>query len=853
MANTPMMQQYNSIKEKYKDSILFFRLGDFYEMFEEDALEVSELLDLTLTKRHDIPMCGVPYHSALPYIKKLLDLGKKIAICEQVSSEKGSDNIVEREVKEIFTPGMILEDELLESHSHNFLLLAHVWHSKLQIAYVDYSTGFLGVSHSSHDGSFDFLYREILRLSPQEVLLEESLYDNLALKESISSSAKRVSSLPEWYFDSNRATQKVLSHFKVSHLKALGFKEEEFYHLPLGILLQYLSENLGSTEHLTRLEIFSNGTKLFMDESTIRNLELTQNLREGSKSYSLLGILDSTKTPMGGRLLKEWILSPSCNLKEITRRQEAVKSFHSRSSLLKDIRFDLSGIKDLERLAIRLSLDRAHARDILYIAYTLEKAVYIQKKIFQEKIIELPYLSPEEAKELGEIYTLIIEAIHKEPATTFNVGNLIAPFYSKELDELKELEINGKDKLQEYLLEEKRLTGMNGLKIKYNKMIGYHFEVPKSQTDLAPSYFIKRQTFMSGDRYTTEKLSSLEQLVMTAGEKALALEKELFFTFRDSLKTYSAFLLKVSQIISFWDLYSNLAYVAIQQNFSCPVLKEMGSGIHIEQGRHPVVEYYLSDNFVANNLILNREKGYFSFIMGPNMAGKSTYLRQVAIIVLLSQIGSFVPAKSAQIGIVDKIFCRVGASDNLARGESTFLVEMNETSFILRKATQNSLVILDEVGRGTSTFDGLAIAWSVSEYLLNDIKSFTIFATHYHELSQIKDPRIQNLSLSVKIKGDDIIFLRSIEEKASLASYGIPVAKLAGLPEKVLKRAKNLLSYLEETKRIEVGDVPVLVEEEVNYEVEEILKALRGVDINKLTPLEALSILSRWKDEWGKK
>ena len=650
-----------------------------------------------------------------------------------------------------------------------------------------------------------------------------------------------------------RARESILNHFKVSHLSSLGFIENQENYLPLGILLIYLSQNMGSLKHLKHLEIYTGEYNLLMDEATIRNLELVRNLREGDSQFSFIKVLDNTKTGMGARLLRKWILMPSRNLGEINKRQQALSLFFSRPHIMREVQGILGSCRDLERLAVRLSLDKAHARDLSYIALTLEKVIALQDIFSREDLKEISFLSSQKIGEAKGIYDSILETLHPEPATNFSVGHLILDGFSEDLDKLRDLEASGKNSLQEYLQEEKKKTGINSLKIKYNKMIGYHFEIPKSQSALAPDYFIKRQTFLTGDRFVTPELSQIEQLVTTAGDRALALEKELFFLFRESLKESSSLLLEIAEFIGLWDIYTNLAYIALEQDFTRPTLQETGTGISIEKGRHPVVEYYgKSHSFIANDLSLKKEASYFSFLTGPNMAGKSTYLRQVALIVLLAQMGSYVPASSATLGLVDKIFCRVGASDNLARGESTFLVEMNETSYILRNATPHSLVILDEVGRGTSTFDGLAIAWAVSEYLLEESKSFALFATHYHELAQFNDPRIQHLSLAVKVRGDDITFLRRIEKKPSLSSYGIPVAKLAGLPARVIARAKDLLSHLEKGN-LSLSSLPsqrFKEEESQSAQGESLLRELREIDINHLTPLQALSLLSKWKGQW---
>lgn len=851
--STPMMNQYNCIKEKYKDAIVFFRLGDFYEMFYRDAIKVSELLDITLTNRQGVPMCGVPHHASTPYIKKLLELGKKVVICEQVA-EKSSEKLVKREVTQIYTPGMVLEDDFLESKESNFLLIAYNDKKRFSVSYVEYSTGELGVSFScNEEDGIKFIHREVLRLSPKEVLLSERLYDDFKLKEWLSSQVKRVASLPEWYFDYSRAKECILNHFKVVHLNSLGISDDSFEPICIGVLLSYLKQNVSSLTHLKKIHIHSREKKLFMDEATIRNLEITQNLKERTKEYSLLRVLNRTQTSMGSRLLRDWLTSPSYDCIEIERRHNCVQEFFEKPELLTKVRFTLKDCKDLERLAVRLSLEKAHARDLVFIAYSLKKVLEVQNLLRSENLQYQPNINLEQYKIIKNLYELILKTVHKEPSTIFTSGNLIAEGVSTELDSLRSLAQNGKEKLKEYLSHEQQLTGISTIKLKNNRVLGYHFEISKNYSHKVPPHFVKRQTFMSGDKYTTEDLSRLEQSIIHAEEKSLNLEKELFFKFRDSIKSHSSLFRELSTFLSLEDIYTNFAYVALEQNFSRPTILEKGHSISMKEARHPVVEFYMnSETFTANDLNLSKEKEFFGFVTGPNMSGKSTYLRQIAIILLMSQMGSFVPAQEVNVSLVDKLFCRVGASDNLARGESTFLVEMNETAVILNNATQNSFVIFDEIGRGTSTYDGLSLAWSISEYILNRVKCFTLFATHYHELVNLKNFHLKHLSLEVEVQKNSIKFLRNLQNKPSLRSYGILVAKLAGIPEEVINRSQQILRQLENDSSFSQFSLKEESNFNLNTEnISELQKSLNNLSVEEITPLGALSILSEWKNKWG--
>ncbi len=844
-----MMRQYLSIKEKHKDSVLFFRMGDFYEMFKSDAEEVSRILNLTLTKRHGIPMCGIPYHAAQNYIGRLLQAGKKIAICEQISLPKDGKGIAKRDVVEIITPGTVVDESYLDKRSNNYLAAIGRIRKEMVFSYVDLSTGEFWATSFSGDHQEDFVRKEIGRLNPREILLQESLMEMAFFRSLASRPALVLNKMPDWLFDRESSYQSLKDQFHVSNLKGFGFQEKDPALAASGVLLDYLKDTARHyLTHLKGIKRYEDDRFVSLDEATQKNLELLRNMNDGSPSYTLLSVLDETQTSMGARMLRHWIMNPLRYTDDIVYRQERVKKFYHNQLLMQNVRTVLSGILDVERLTARIGLDKAHAKDLLSLRISLEKIFSIEDRINREEP-DLQVCTVQQRVVLAEICDHLKQAISDEPSILLHEGKMIRDGFHAELDELKTLKNHSRRILDDYLQGIKDETGINNLKLKYNKIIGYFLEVSKGQVDSVPESFIRRQSLVGAERYTTDKLGDLESSINSSSEKIIELERSLFIEIRDNLKQHIPLLQDVCQKLAELDCYESLAYTATTRGYSCPEILD-NKELDIQGGRHPVVEAYLPQGeFIPNSSTLIDGKGYFALITGPNMAGKSTYLRQTALIVLMAQIGSFIPADQGRIGTVDKIFCRVGASDNLARGESTFLVEMNETAHILRNASERSLVIMDEIGRGTSTNDGLSIAWSIAEFLLDEVSCKTLFATHYHELTGLHHPSLCNLSLSVRETGEDIVFLKKIKEGPANNSYGIHVASLAGLPGSVVNRARQILSSMEingSGKEMAVPDAAV--EEPFQQNLfngdEIVLDQLRNLNLNQMTPLDALITLN---------
>ncbi|MDY5818195.1 MAG: DNA mismatch repair protein MutS [Treponema sp.] len=859
---TPMMIQYRGIKEKYKNEVVFFRLGDFYEMFDEDAVEVSRLLNLTLTHRASRPMCGIPYHAAKIYIARLLRLGKKIVICEQVGEiPKGGKGITERKVVEIITPGTAVEAEYLEGNRANYLAALSITKSKAGFAFIDVTTSsFRATSWPASKMSENF-GKELNRAAPRELLLPASLKNNEAIKSVISAYGSiSVSYYPDWDFSAELSYKKLTAQFKTANLKAYGLEEDSPEIVPAGFLLDYLEKTTNTVlPHISSIRVYSDSEYLIMDDSSRRNLEVISNMREGGTQFTLLECVDFTKTAMGGRLLRNWLLFPLTNLRQIEDRQTKVASFVENRNLLEKLKTDLGSILDVERLAGRIAMERAHAKDLQALRASLESWSRIKEYLGQ---YDFSFISDENSV---TICSLIQKAILEDPATSLTEGGIIKAGWSEELDHWRGLHDNFNQILSEYEAEEREKTGISTLRVKYTNAAGYFIEVSKGKLGAVPAHFIMRRALVNGDRYTTERLQQLEAELNESSTKILELERDLFVEIRSSLAKYIPYLLQVADEIANTDAAASFAQAAIEHNWVRPEIEE-STHFEIKDGRHPVVENHLpTGEFVPNDALLSAEDESipsFALITGPNMAGKSTYLRQNALIALLAQTGSFVPASRARLGIVDRIFCRVGASDNLAKGESTFLVEMTETANILHAATKKSLVIMDEVGRGTSTEDGLAIARAVSEYLLDTIGCKTFFATHYHELSRMEHPSLKMLCMDVLEQNGSVVFLRKVKEGVTGNSYGIHVAKLAGIPQAVIDRANVILSHIQALANdnpVILDDVPAKSSESektlaaapVNpglfSDEEIIISEILSVDTDNLTPLNALQIIARWK------
>lgn len=859
---TPMMIQYRGIKEKYKNEVVFFRLGDFYEMFDEDAVEVSRLLNLTLTHRASRPMCGIPYHAAKIYIARLLRLGKKIVICEQVGEiPKGGKGITERKVVEIITPGTAVEAEYLEGNRANYLAALSITKAKAGFAFIDVTTSSFRATSWPASKMAENFGKELNRAAPRELLLPASLKNNEAIKSVISAYGSiSVSYYPDWDFSAELSYKKLTAQFKTANLKAYGLEEDSPEIVPAGFLLDYLEKTTNTVlPHISSIRVYSDSEYLIMDDSSRRNLEVISNMREGGTQFTLLECVDFTKTAMGGRLLRNWLLFPLTNLRQIEDRQTKVASFVENRNLLEKLKTDLGSILDVERLAGRIAMERAHAKDLQALRASLGSWSRIKEYLGQ---YDFSFISDENSV---TICTLIEKAILEDPATSLTEGGIIKAGWSEELDHWRGLHDNFNQILSEYEAEEREKTGISTLRVKYTNAAGYFIEVSKGKLGAVPAHFIMRRALVNGDRYTTERLQQLEAELNESSTKILELERDLFVEIRSSLAKYIPYLLQVADEIANTDAAASFAQAAIEHNWVRPEIEE-STHFEIKDGRHPVVENHLpTGEFVPNDALLSAEDESipsFALITGPNMAGKSTYLRQNALIALLAQTGSFVPASRARLGIVDRIFCRVGASDNLAKGESTFLVEMTETANILHAATKKSLVIMDEVGRGTSTEDGLAIARAVSEYLLDTIGCKTFFATHYHELSRMEHPSLKMLCMDVLEKNGSVVFLRKVKEGVTGNSYGIHVAKLAGIPQAVIDRANVILSHIQALANdnpVILDDVPAKSSESektlaaapVNpglfSDEEIIISEILSVDTDNLTPLNALQVIARWK------
>ena len=844
------MAQYASIKAKYKNEVLFFRLGDFYEMFNDDAIEVSRLLNLTLTHRGDSPMCGIPYHAAKVYIARLLRLGKKIVICEQVGEVAHGKGLTERKVVEIITPGTAVEAEYLDGSVANYAAALSVSHGKAGFAFIDVTTSSFSATSWPAAKMTEHFSKELARTSPRELLLPESLKSSSVVREALSAfPSLALSYYPDWHFNANTAYKKLTAQFKTVNLEPFGLREDSAEVAPAGFLLDYLEKTTNTAvPHVDGIRVYRDREYVIIDDSSMRNLEVTANLRDGSAQYSLIECVNYTKTAMGNRMLRSWLLYPLTELKKIRARQEHVSLFTDDRKLLADIRSRLEPILDIERLAGRIAMDRAHPKDLQALRVSLE-GWKDAREILQARDFSLIDFSGAE-----RIIEIIKEAINDDPPTTLTEGKIIRNGWSKALDHWRSVHDNFDKILSQYEDEERRNTGIANLKIKYTNAFGYFIEVSKGKLSAVPPHFIMRRALVNGDRYTTEKLQELEKELTESDTKVLELERDLFIEIRNSLHEYVPYLMQLAGEIAYTDASSSFAHAAVLHAWTKPEIAD-GCAFEVEQGRHPVVEAHMgAGEFVPNDLTIGGDGSpSFALITGPNMAGKSTFLRQNALIALLAQTGSFVPAKKAKLGIVDRIFCRVGATDNLARGESTFLVEMTETANILRSATKKSLVIMDEVGRGTSTEDGLAIAWAVSEYLLDSIGCKTLFATHYHELTRMEHPSLKMLCMDVSEENGTVVFLRKVKAGAAENSYGIHVARLAGVPQSVIDRASVILVHIQNIASNKPVLDPVPASDPVPktpglFSDEEIvLDEILSADTDNMTPLAALQTVVRWK------
>ncbi len=886
---TPMMQRYLETKNEYKDCILFYRLGDFYEMFFEDAQCVSRELELTLTGKscglkERAPMCGVPFHSAEGYISRLVAKGYKVAICEQVEDPKQAKGLVKREVIRVVTPGTNCNFTTLDESKNNYLMGVVSIGNGFGVSVVDVTTGEYLLTEVDTTGK---LLDEINKFMPSEIICNESFYicgidvDDLKNRMGIS-----VSALAPHYFDEELCIKSLCRHFSVASLDGMGLSDYSIGIVAAGAVMEYLMETQKtSLAHILSLVPYNTGKYMLLDRNTRRNLELVETLREKQKRGSLLWVLDKTKTAMGARKLRSSLEQPLIQKEEILKRYDALSELNDNMITREELREYLNPVYDLERLLSKISYKSANPRDMIALLSSLRMLPHIlflcknfESKLFQELA--------EELDPLEDLCQLITNAITDEPPLTLHDGGIIKEGYHEQVDKLRVAKSEGKTWLASLEAEEREKTGIKNLKVKFNRVFGYYLEVTNSYKDLVPEDWIRKQTLANAERYTTARLKELEDIVLGAEEKLYNLEYQLFCEIRDHIFTQVDRIQRTAKAIAMIDMITSLAYVAEKNNYVRPTLNEEGV-IHIKDGRHPVIEQMIDhDMFIANDTFLDQKDHRLIIITGPNMAGKSTYMRQTALIVLMAQLGSFVPAASADISLVDRIFTRVGASDDLASGQSTFMVEMTEVANILHNATADSLIILDEIGRGTSTFDGLSIAWAVVEHIV-DVKNIgakTLFATHYHELTELEGKLngVQNCCIAVKEDGDDIVFLRKIVKGGADRSYGIQVAKLAGVPDVVLTRAHEIASQLE------AGDINTVISIEgtdsstvsgnpmtnpikqlsqpgdmeqlsifdavTSFRSEDILFELRDIDLSRVTPMDAMNLVYKWqnklKDKW---
>ena len=872
---SPMMVHYCQTKCAYKDSILFYRLGDFYEMFFEDAKTVSRELELTLTGKdcglsERAPMCGIPYHAAETYINRLIDKGYKVAICEQVEDPKTAKGIVKREVTRVVTPGTNLNMQELDEGKNNYLMAIVCVGDHFGVSTADITTGDCYVTEIDEERK---LWDEINKFLPAEIICNDAFLvsgvdvDDLRNRLHIS-----VFALESWYFGDDLCKQTLLEHFKISSLEGLGLADYDSGVIAAGSLFRYLLDTQKNTmEHMNKIIPYTTERYMVIDSSSRRNLELVETLREKQKRGSLLWVLDKTKTAMGARMLRSFVEQPLIDADAINERLDAVTELNMQAMLREEIREYLNPVYDLERLVSRISYRSANPRDLLAFKMSLEMIPHI-KNLLANFTSPLLVRINEQMDGLEDLYTLLEASITEDPPLAVKEGGIIREGYNEQVDTYRNSKTQGKSWLAQLEAEEKEKTGIRNLKIKYNKVFGYYLEVTNSFKNLVPEYYTRKQTLTNAERYITPKLKELEDMILGAEDKLFALEYDLFCQVREELAAQIPRIQETAKAIAQLDVYASLSVVAQRNNYVRPTVNTKGV-IGIKNGRHPVVEKMINnDMFIANDTYLDNGSKRVSVITGPNMAGKSTYMRQTALIVLMAQIGSFVPAEKAKIGVVDRIFTRVGASDDLASGQSTFMVEMTEVANILRNATAKSLLILDEIGRGTSTFDGLSIAWAVIEHISNTklLGAKTLFATHYHELTELegKIPGVNNYCIAVKERGDDIVFLRKIVKGGADKSYGIQVAKIAGVPDSVLDRAKELVDELVHTditstfkdlaensrktkpKAVHYDEVDL---EQISLfdtvQDQDIIEELKNLDITMLTPMDAMNTLYRLQNK----
>jgi DNA mismatch repair protein MutS len=863
---TPAMKQFHQFKQKYPDCILFFRMGDFYETFYEDAKTCSRVLGLTLTSRNKgdnpIPLAGVPYHAVEGYLKKMLEAGYKVAVCEQVEDPKTAKGVVKRDIVRIVTPGTLTDDILLNAKEDNFLCAISLGaKNQTAISWVDISTGHFFAQQLPEGKLLD----ELLRLSPAECLLPDSrgeLFEaeTKKLARDITQLTKAsLTERPSWYFDPYQAKQRLLKHFGTATLEGFGISDgDDALIPPAGAIIEYLNETQKTAlSHIRNLKKIERQNFLQIDHASLRSLEILQTIRTEGKKGTLLDCLDQTLTGMGGRMFRGWLCMPLCDVGAIELRQDAIEELKNAEAGLSDIRKLLSNISDTERIAARISTFRATPRDLLALAATLRQ-IPLLRQILQQFSADLLMRLAGQCDSMDELADLLEAAIEPDCPSHLRDGGVIKMGFNQELDALRSISRDGQSWLKNYQKEQVQRTGIGNLRIGYNQVFGYYIEVSRSSADKVPADYVRKQTIKNAERYITEELKKYETQVLGAEEKALELEQQIFDDLRRQASQYVSRMQALAETIAQCDCLTALAYLAKRRNYIRPKITSGGELI-IHDGKHPVLAEILGSQFVPNDIEIGNGAGDVLVITGPNMSGKSTYIRQVALLVLMAQTGSFIPAKDAQIGLVDRIFTRVGASDELVRGQSTFMVEMTETANIINNATEKSLVILDEVGRGTSTYDGLALAWAITEHIANKIKCRTLFATHYHELTELAElfANVKNCNVAVREWMDEVVFLYKILPGGTDKSYGIHVAKLAGVPQSILERSREILEELESTFTKEVTSDRLAKHKTKQPDKDtlfvqkhkSVLEKLAATDVNKLTPIEAINLLNQIRNE----
>lgn len=863
MSITPLMAQYAKIKESYPDTILLFRVGDFFETFEEDAKIASKVLGITLTKRAngaagDVPLAGFPHHAIDSYLPKLVRSGYRVAVCEQLENPKFAKGIVKRDVVEIVTPGVAISDKILDHKKNNYLLSIYIENEIAGIAFVDISTGEFQTYEVNHKNFIQQLENiipsEILLPKSQKNLLEQQIYKILP--------NVRITKIDDWIFDFSYSTELLMNHFNTKTLKGFGIENFQNAISASGSALHYLKETQkANLNHINKISRYNPSDFMILDFATKRNLEITFTIQGGDREGSLISILDKTETSMGGRLLKKWVTSPLTKLEPILIRQSCIEEFVNKKTVRQNIKNELKEIGDIERLSSKVCTGRINPREIILIKNSLKK-IPLLKQILDQSTNESLSLINEKLNPLPSIVELIDKSIKDDPPNSLAEGGVIKNGYNKELDELREISSNAKNWIAELQKTERERTKISSLKVSYNKVFGYYIEISNANKDKIPENYIRKQTLVNSERYITPELKEYEDKILNAHENILNLEFKIYEEVRNEIIKEVEALQENAKLIAMLDCYQSFAECAVEYNYCKPELNESDK-IEIIDGRHPVVERILppSEKFTPNNCLLSSSEDQIIILTGPNMAGKSVYLRQIGLIVLLAQIGSFVPATKASIGLVDRIFTRVGASDNISAGESTFLVEMQEAANILNNATNKSLILLDEIGRGTSTFDGISIAWAITEYIHDNpnLKAKTLFATHYHELNEMADifPRIKNYKVEVREYGDKVIFLHKVNPGTADHSYGIQVAQMAGLPLFVTNRAKEILANLEskeltpyEIKKVKLAKLKQKDDLQISlFEMKDdsLRQEISNLPINELTPIEALNKLNELK------